>query len=95
MDFDIIDNPILCIFVVVIGLILTLTVIILSIYAIDYYFIHNYNVEVTVDNHKVFEGRMACVDVNSAGATTTVTIKNGFLCMFPKTTYTNKEVTIK
>lgn len=49
---------------------------------------------VKVDGKIVYEGSSAGFDVQSSGANTTITIKDGFLYLFPKSIYTSNKVEI-
>lgn len=48
-----------------------------------------------IDGKEVYRGNAAAFNVTSGGATTTVNIGKGFLYLFPKATYTSKNVEIK
>lgn len=67
-------------------------VLVLGIYTYILTCFNNVPVIVTVDGQKVYEGISAGVSINSGGATTTVTLRDGFMYLFPKAYYTSKDV---
>lgn len=62
--------------------------------AIKYYCVDNVPVTCFVDGVEVFDGRSACIDVNSSGANTTITVNGGPLCLFPKAYYVSNNVVL-
>lgn len=57
-------------------------------------FVDNVPSVVKVDGNVVYEGTSAGFDIESSGANTTVTIKEGFLYWFPKAYYTSDKIEI-
>lgn len=65
-------------------IVLVFTGLIFAYGAIDYYLVQNYTVRVQYAGlSTVYEGRKACVAVESAGDGTTITIGRGPLCILP------------
>lgn len=59
------------------------------------YSIHNIHLNVFVEEKLVYDGRSACVEVSSGGATTQIDINGGWYCLFPKEHYTSKNVRVE
>lgn len=57
-----------------------------------HYVVESVPVRCKVDGNLVYEGRSACINVTSSGASTTVSVKGGFLCLFPKQYFVSKNV---
>lgn len=77
---------ILFVFLLVVGLVLIIKGIGLA--------TDNVPITVTVDGKKVYNGISGCVNVNSTGATTQVTVRGGFMCFFPKAYYVGKNIVV-
>lgn len=74
---------------------LTLFIIVfLIVCQLGYISVKNYDVIVKVKNEVVYEGKIYKIWVSSTGDTTLLTIKGGFLGIFPKETYNDKDITI-
>lgn len=87
------DNPLWSILIIVIlisSLVVAITLIIAS---IDYN-LHNYPIEITKDGVIIYDGIKSCVDIDSSGDTTTISINKGFLCLFPKATIVGKNIEV-
>ena len=61
---------------------------------VDITFVDNIPSVVKVDGRVVYEGSSAGFDAESAGANTTVTVRGGFLFMFPKAYYVSNDVEV-
>ena len=88
---DLLDYPILFVFLffVMLGLL------IIGVRYTDISYVNNVPVEVTKDNITIYEGINGCISVSSSGDTTSVTIKDGFLCMFPKEYYVGQNIRVE
>lgn len=64
---------------------------VIGVSAIDYW-VDNIPTKCWVEGKLVFDGRSACVNVKTSGASTTVVVKTGFLCMFPAEYYVSNDV---
>lgn len=65
-----------------------------SLVGMNYYFIDNIPITISVDGKKVFEGRSACAKTVSVGSSSRVDVHGGFLCMFPEAYYAGDNVVI-
>lgn len=55
---------------------------------VDYYFIRDYKIGIfSSDGKLVYEGPRACIRISSSGASTTLEVYGGWMCMFPKEVY--------
>ena len=88
------DNPFLAMPIFLIGIALCVFLVIICVCAIDYK-LHDFPVEITQDGNVMYRGIMSCVDVASSGDTTTIQIKEGFLCLFPKSVILGRGIEIK
>ena len=61
---------------------------------IDINYIDNIPIVVKVDGKTVYEGTSAGASVGSSGATTRVSIRGGFLYLFPKAYYVSHNVEV-
>lgn len=52
-------------------------------------------VRVFVDGREVYHGITACIDVDSTGATTKVSIRRGRLCWWPAANYVSRDVHVE
>lgn len=79
------------------GIVLILLAVFIIIWAATafVYSVHNVPIKVYVKNKLVYDGRDACCEVISAGYATTVNITGGWYCMFPKESYTDKDVRVE
>lgn len=59
------------------------------------YHIDNVPVRCFVDDKLVFDGRSACIDVESSGSTTKVSISGGLMCIWPKEYYVSNNVRLE
>lgn len=59
------------------------------------YWTESNQIEIFVDNEKVYSGAKYWVLIESGGDTTTITIKGGLLGMFTERVYTSKAVVVK
>jgi hypothetical protein len=59
------------------------------------YSIKSYIVTAKVDGVVVFHGKKACLNIESGGASTTLTIRKGPFCLFPSKTLTSSHVTVE
>jgi len=78
----------------VIGFILLLSLIFLGLITADY-LLHNYPIEITKDNRVIYSGVKSCANIDSSGDTTTISISQGFLCLFPKATITGRNIEVR
>lgn len=86
---DILDHPFLMIFITL----LLLGILILVVFWADYS-LHFYQIEITKDGQNIYSGIKSCVDIKSTGDTTTLSIHQGFLCLFPKATITARNIEV-
>lgn len=71
----------------IVGIIVVLQLILLT--------FHRVPVKVFVDGKEVYHGINACVEIDSAGASTIVKVDGGPLCLFPMARYVSKDVHVE
>lgn len=92
MDFDDLAEISKMIGTMIFGSIAFLVVGMIFIQCINIKFIDNVPTKVLVDGSLVYEGPSVGVVIDSSGANTTVSVKGGFLYMFPQKYYVSKDV---
>lgn len=81
-------------FIIGFGIVSVIATCIIGVQWIDVTFVDNIPSVVKVDGKTVYKGTSAGFDIKSSGANTTITIRGGFLYMFPKAYYTSSKVEI-
>lgn len=80
-----------CIGAIILGIFLVVSWTIISIS----YHVNNVPIKCWVDDKLIYDGRSACIDVQSGGRTTIVNIKGGWYCQFPKAHYVSDNVKLE
>ena len=91
---DLFDNPLVYICTFICGIVLFTVVLIVGMSWIKYT-LQAYPIEVTQNGALIYDGIKSCVSIESSGDTTTITIQKGFLCLFPKSTITGRNIEVK
>ena len=67
--------------------------VVLAVAYLDYK-LHEYPITITQNGAVIYKGIKSCVEIASSGDTTTIYIRKGFLCLFPKSTLVSKNIEV-
>jgi hypothetical protein len=65
-----------------------------SLISMGEYYVYRQTVKVECGGEVFYEGRRACVTIESAGSATKVDVSKGLFCMFPAKTCTDSNVSV-